>query len=99
MFIVQMIMGLIVAGVAVLRGRSPLWFFAGYFFNIFGLILILILPSRSAISFRWTNQPQPPKSPEERSEDYVPPVIQKQDYKQNSIDIGHEVVEDKDVFQ
>lgn len=93
-FIMGIIFGAIALVLAVLKGRSPAWFFAGFFFNIFGVLAVLILPS--AIGFRQTTYTTQTAQtqPQERSEDYVPPSIQKDDYKSNSVDVGYEIVED-----
>ncbi len=97
-YIIGFLFGVATLVFAIKRGRSPLWFFAGLFFNFFGLAVLLILPDRSGVQRQpFANPEQPftrPTQPVERSDDYVPQVMKEDNYKANSVDVGFEIVED-----
>jgi len=89
----SLIFGAIALVLAVKKGRSPLWFLAGFAFTFFGVLVVMFLPDVSRRQQATYTGPAPTR-PEERTEDYVPPSIQKDDYKANSVDVGYEIVED-----
>lgn len=92
--IVSVLFGIAALVLAVKKGRSPLWFFAGFMFSVLGVLVVLVLPDLSRMRYNTTTTSPPPSRPETRAEDYIPPSIQKEDYKSKSVDIGYEIYED-----